>query len=227
MHLQRLSSVLVAWTMLFAPMGAHETWAERVILIHYGEPGEQPEAYKPEQITDLSAIAADGSPLTVTARAVGGAAVAVASAVGDPAAVFYTMRLGHYVITGDDWKPATAAEADAAAKSWSGSFTATSILVWHPSLAQPRNRPIELVPLADPAAIAAGGSLPLRAFRDGRPLAGLTIHRGDGAAPLVSDGLGDIAVPVRSGQQVVIGNFEEVAGGRTTGHLAVLSFRRP
>lgn len=227
MHLLRSSiAIAVSWALVLAPVAAHETWAERVILIHYGEPGGPLDPYKPEQIAELAAIAGDGSALAVTARPVGGAAVAVASPQGDPAAVFYTMRLGHYAITGEEWKPATAEEAAAAAKSWTGSFTATSILAWHPDLARHRGRGIELVPLVDPDAVAEGRPLPVRAYRDGRPAAGVQVHQGEGVPALRSDAAGDLAVPLRSGHQVIIGSFDEVAGGRTTGHIAVLSFTR-
>ncbi len=227
MILRHLSAIILAWGLVFAPAAAHETWAEQVILIHYGEPGGPLDSYKPEQIRDLSAIGGDGAALAVTARSVGGSAVAVSSPGGDPAAVFYAMQLGHYVITGDDWKPATAEAAANAAKTWTGAFTATSILAWHPSLAQPRGRSIELVPLADPASVPEGQPLQLRAFRDGKPLAGVTVHRGEGVPPLVSDAAGDLAVPVRKGHQVILGNLDVVVGGRTTGHIAVLSFHHP
>ncbi|MBN8525153.1 MAG: DUF4198 domain-containing protein [Planctomycetes bacterium] len=227
MHLLRSSIAIAAsWALVLGPVAAHETWAERVILIHYGEPGGPLDPYKPEQISAVAAIAADGSPLAVTARAVGGAAVAVDSPAGDPAAVFYTMQLGHYVITGEEWTTATAEAAAAAAKSWSGSFTATSILSWHPELARQRGRSIELVPLVDPDSLAAGQPLPMRAYRDGRPVAGVQVHQGEGVPPLRSDAAGDLAVPLRHGHQVIIGSLDEVDGGRTTGHLAVLSFTR-
>lgn len=224
MRLHLVPATVLAWSLVLAPAHGHETWAERVILIHYGEPGGPLDPYRPEQVSAISAIAPDGSAMAVSARPVGGAAVAVTTPGGDPAAVFYTMDLGHYVITGEEWKPASAEAAIAAGKSWSGSFTATSILAWHPSLARPRGRAIELVPLADPSSIPAGQPLPMRAFRDGRPFAGLSVHRGEGEAAIVSDASGDLAVPLRSGHQVIVGGHDEVSGGRTTGHLAVLSF---
>lgn len=227
MHLRHLAATALAWSLVSAPATAHETWAERIILIHYGEPGGPLDPYAPEQIRNLSAIAADGSALAVAASPVGSAAVAVSSPGGDPAAVFYTMQLGHYIIAGDDWQPATATEAAAAAKSWTGSYTVTSILAWHPSLTQHRERSVELVPLADPASLPDGQALPVRAFRAGQPLAGMTVHLGEGLQPLVSDAAGDLAVPVRRGHQVILGSLDEVAEGRTTGHIAILSFQRP
>jgi hypothetical protein len=227
MILKQIGAILLAWGLVFTPSFAHETWAERVILIHYGEPGGPLDAYKPEQIGELSAIDRDGKPLAITARSIGGAAVAVTAATGDPAAVFYAMQLGHYVITGEDWKPATAQEAAAAGKSWTGLFTATSILTWHPSLAQSRQRAIELVPLTDPAMVPVGQPLRLRAYRQGKPVVGVQVSGGDGKPPLVSDADGLLSVPVRSGHQVILGSLDEVVDGRTKGWLAILSFRCP
>lgn len=221
----RFAACLLAVACAAMPAIAHETWADRVILIHYGEPGGPLDPYKPEQITAITAIAADGSALAVTARAIGGVAVAVDSPAGDPAAVFYSMDLGHYAITGDDWKKATAEEAATAEKSWTGSFTATSILAWHPELTRPRGRSIELVPLADPLSLAEGQPLPLRAYRDGKPVAGFTLYR-DGAEPVVSDADGGLSVPLRAGHQVLVGGIDQIDGPRTIGHLAVLSFTR-
>lgn len=221
-----LAITVLAWTIVLAPVHAHETWAERAILIQFGEPGAPGlDAYKPGQVRELSAIGIGGAAVPVTALPIGQAAVVVKPSGGtDPAAVFFTLQLGHYVITGDDWKDATAAEAAAAPTLWVGSYTVTSILAWHPGLAEPRARAIELVPLVDPLALAVGAPLPLRAFRDGRPQAGLTIELGEGAKPVVSDAAGNLSVPVRVGHQVILGSLDEVAGGHTVGRMAVLSF---
>jgi hypothetical protein len=222
-----IGTPIIAWALVLMSVSAHETWAEPVILIHYSEPGGPLDAYKPDQVTDVSAIGADGHAVPVALRAVGGAAVAVTAEGGEPAALFYAMRLGHYVINGDDWLPATAEEAAAAQKSWTGQFSATSILTWHPALSQPRQRPIELIPDVDPSSIPVGQLLPLRAYRHGRPAAGVQIYAGEGKPPLSSDADGRLSIPVRAGHQVITASIDEVVGGRTMGWIATLSFRHP
>jgi hypothetical protein len=227
MHpIRTCATIALAWALVLGPASAHETWAERVILIHYGEPGEALDAYEPGQISALSAIAADGTAVVVSATAVGGQAVAVVPAAGDPAAVFYRMQLSHYIIAGDTWTKASATDAAAAAKTWVGSYTVTSILAWHASLAQPRGRDIELVPLVDPQSVAVGADLPLRAFRAGKPIAGMEVHLGEGVPPAVSDAAGNLSVAVKAGHQVILGSIDAVNAGHTTGYLAVLSFNR-
>lgn len=227
MHpIRTCATIALAWALVLSPVSAHETWAERVILIHYGEPGEALDAYEPGQISALSAIGPDGAAVVVNAKTVGGQAVAVVPAAGDPAAVFYRMQLSHYIIAGDTWTKASAADAATAAKTWVGSYTVTSILAWHASLAQPRDREVELVPLADPQSVAVGAALPLRAYRAGKPVAGMEVQLGAGVPPAVSDAAGNLSVPLKAGHQVILGGIDEVTGGHTTGHLAVLSFNR-
>ena len=220
-----LSVSLLSWAMVFMPLWAHDAWADRVILIHFGEPGEALDAYQPDQIRDLSAITADGQPLAVSGKPVGEQAIVVDSPTGEPAAVFFTMALPHYIITADDWKKASKEDALKAAKSWTGSYTVTSIFAWQPSLAQSRNRHVELVPLVDPLSVRPGGKLALRAYRDGKPVAGLTVGGHEDNSPkYVSDTEGNLAVPLTTGRQIILGSIDEVDGGHTVGHLAVLSF---
>jgi len=226
-----LSTVALSWALVLAPLAAHEAWAERVVLIHYGHAGaDATDPYEPDRVRAIAAIDAEGAALEVAARAIGGAAVAVTAQQGDPAAVFFILDTPHYIVTGsgDDrsWDEASAEEAAAAPQSWVGSYHATSIFTWHRSLSQPRGGAIQLVPLADPLSLADGAPLPLRAYRDGEPLAGLELH-GSGDEPLVSDAEGHLRVPLQSGLNVLVGKFDVVTDGRTRGYRAVLSFTRP
>lgn len=205
---------------------AHEAWVEPALLVHFGEPGESLDAVKLAQVRDASALAADGSKLSLQPVAVGEQAVILRPEAGPtPAVVFFTMDLAHYIVDGENWTEAPAAEARKAPKSWSGSYTVISLLAWTPSLVEPRDRNIELVPEADPFAIAPGGELILRAYRHGKPVAGVKI--GDGEAAPLSDADGRIRVFVKQGRNIILGNLKETEGGHTTSHLAVLSFTRP
>lgn len=228
-----LATVALAWALVLYPLPAHETWAERVILIHYGYlGGDKVDAYTPDQVHDLAAIARDGSVLPVTALPVGGASVAIRHAGDqDPAAVFYRLQLGHWTISGsgdaEQWTEATAEAAAQAERSWTGSYSVTSIFAWNAALSQPRGGSIELLPLIDPATVAIGAPLPLRVYRNGEPLAGFTIEaEEEGTATIVSAADGTLAVPLQAGHQVILGNIDVVSDGHTVGHMAVLSFRR-
>lgn len=208
------------------PLYAHEAWAEKVILIHFGEPGEnKTDAYKPDQILNLAAIDHNGAEISVSGRPVGEASMVVHhDDKVSPSAVFFTMQLNPYIITGDDWKISTATAAAKAEKSWVGSYTVTSILDWHETLTKSRGRHIELVPLKNPFDLNAGETLPLRVYRNGKPAKGVSISLGENMSPVVSDKNGNIEVPIKAGHQVILGNIDEVKNGHTIGHMAVLSF---
>lgn len=221
-----IASSALAWMLVFQPAYAHEAWASRVILIQYGDiGGDHLDTYHPDRISGLAAIDASGIAVAVRPVSIGEAGVVVDAGATDPAAVFFAMAFDHYLVDGEQWTKITAEEAAQAkdAKTWTGSYTATSIFTWTDALTAGRDRSIELVPQTDPTILAAGTDLPLLALREGKPAPGITVELGNDRK-VISDAEGRLTVPVTGGHQIIIGGIETVTDGHTVYAGAVLSF---
>lgn len=195
------ASLSLAWcaaAMLFIPAHAHDVFAQRVLLIQFGDADERLDPYHPDQVTAVRAMASDGTALPVTLLPIGETGVTIQSPAGDPIAVTVHWDGGYRVkpTPGDKWQKATRAEAEAAGAYLHSSVISLRVFAWHPALATPHGTDLEIVPLADPAAATVGGHLPVRVLRDGKPLSGVALRTGDAKDALLSDDSGLVQIPL-------------------------------
>jgi nickel transport protein len=94
-------------------------------------------------------------------------------------------------------------------RSWLSEESIKLIDAWVPALAAPLARGLELVPLSDPHAVAAGDKLRVQAMWQGQPKAGVTVaYQGNPRGVAGEDGIVNIRLR-QSGIQVISASFEE------------------
>jgi len=92
--------------------------------------------------------------------------------------------------------------------SWRSVESVKGIASWLPALARPLTRWLELVPTSDPLRVAAGDKLGLIAYREGRPVPGVTVAYA-GETRGVTDAEGRINIRLRqSGFQHIQASLE-------------------
>jgi len=189
---------LSAAASLLIPTHAHDVFAERVLLIHFGDAGERLDPYHPDQVTAVRAIASDGAALPVTMLPIGETGVTIQSPNGDLIAVAVHWDGGYRVkpTLEGKWQKTTRAEAEAAGAYRHSTLISLRVFAWHPALATPHGTDLELLPLTDPAAATVGGHLQVRIVRDGKPLAGVALRTGESKDDLLSDANGVVQVPL-------------------------------
>ena len=218
-------TILLFNLLAFKNLSGHETWVSPVLLIQFGE-GDKPhlDAYHPKKISLLSAVDIKGNELAVKPKHIGEASVIVEPQQNvTPSAIFYTIAYDDYIIKGEDWIKSTPEEAADAEKSWSGSYTSTSILKWNDTLVKALQRSIEIVPLVNPNDLKKGDRLSLQIFRYGKPLPEADVYLG-GDKKSKSDQNGKFSVPIKGGHQVIIASVNEENNNKTTFFGATISF---
>ena len=224
----------VAAPMIFFSMadtvGAHATWiaerASKYAVVH-GE-GASNEAYDPAKVGSASAFDTAGAAVAVelerTARN-----VVLQPAEG--AAVLST-------VFDEGWWPEDAdgewhnppAELFPGFRA-SGKYATYSVAYVAPTTVQnPVGHRLEIVPLADPTALAAGGKLPVRVLWDGAPLQGVSVTNDvlsdwDIGTPLTdADDKTTITVANTGLNVAQVYREVEIAAKPVEGHQAGLSF---
>jgi len=181
---------------LAGPAVAHDAWLTfagdaptRRVVVHYGHPDDRPPALG-DKVLDLAVFRPAGSVSLVAGLAVerdGEAVVAVSKPFADDGHGLAVARYdnGYWVKTKDGlYHNATRRMVpDAAEVFWSGKFAKALSgpgAPWQKEF----GHDLEIVPLADPAAVRRGGELVLRVLFKGKPLAGAEVERGDGVTPV-------------------------------------------
>jgi uncharacterized GH25 family protein len=228
-----LSAIALASLVAILPAQAHDVWltlagapgAARV-LVHYGHPDDRPPALA-DKVLDLTWISSAGTRQLTRELRVGmaaGAVVAQSNPVEDAAPALVAARYdnGLWVKTADGvYRNASPRMVpDAAETLWSGKY-AKALSGPGAPWSRVMQHTLELVPLADPAALKPGATLPVRVLFQGRPLAGAEVERGDGVTALpesaiprfTSDAEGIARVPiVAPGAQLLVIDHKVVPG---------------
>ncbi|NVO15259.1 MAG: DUF4198 domain-containing protein [Rhodoplanes sp.] len=175
------------------PAAAHDLWisstgtgAEARVVVNYGHPGDRPPPLA-DKVLDIAATTASGSTSLAPRLApavVDGTFVLAAPWSGD-ALLAARYDNGFWVETPDGtWRNSSRlVYQDAKAALWSIKFAKALVgpgAPWRTVL----GHELEIVPLADPAALTVGSRLPVRVLFRGKPLAGIAVERGDGVTPM-------------------------------------------
>ena len=208
---------------------AHDIWltldgaaGSRRAVINYGHPDDRPPAFA-DKVVDLFEIKSGGktSLLTgLTPAVIGGTFVVETQPFADDGHVLLATQYdnGYWVKTKDGlYRNATRRLVpDAAESLWSSKFAKAVTgpgAPWQTII----GHELELVPLSDPAEVAAGQSLKLRVLFHGKPLAGGEIERGDGVTAVpekdiprfVTDADGIATVPiVKAGAHLLVIDYK-------------------
>lgn len=226
--LRCLSIATCAATLSLAPALAHDVWVDRVYLVHFGDPGEKLDAFDPAKVTTARAVDASGVEIPVTLLKLAEAGVLVQPQGAAPAAISITWDGGYRVKKGEKWETTTKAEAEAAGTFRRTVISAERLFAWSSALAKPRGAGLELTADADPAAVKAGATLAVRAWRDGKPAAGLAVTVGeDHKTTFTSDAEGRIAVPLGAGLQIIKSRVSETTAGAEQIQVASLTVDGP
>ena len=157
--------------------------------MNYGHPHDRPPALA-DKIVDLAALTGKERVSLLDGLTYGqsGAAIVVASKPFDDAGhalVALTYDNGYWVKTarGSFYNATRRIVPDAVDSIWSGKF-AKAVTGTGSPWTTVIGTPLELVPLADPAAQKPGDSLSVRVLFKGQPLASVAVERTDGVTPI-------------------------------------------
>jgi uncharacterized GH25 family protein len=216
-----MKRTLVILTLLLAGTAdsarAHDLWLESGPAgwqLHYGHrPGGHAGAHAlplpPERIQRALAVTSAGDTLTVApADARAGAWPAGA------AALFVLTSSGVWTKSTEGTKNQPPAQVAHPLASWRSVESVKGIARWLPRLAAPLGGDLELVPSADPFAVAVGEKLTLIAYRGGKPAPGVTVAYA-GEPRGLTDAAGKVNIRLRTaGPQFIQASLETpLAGG--------------
>lgn len=224
-------SITCAWSLVFTPAlmsttYGHDLWIDRALLVHFGDVGERLDPIVPANLSGLVAFGADGAVVVAKLLPIGEVGAVVLSEKSEPAAIGVVWDAGYRVKDGEKWKKATADEAKAAGTFRHTMFHSKTILAWNARFAEPFGLPFELVPLSDPLAVKAGGTVKLRAIADGKPIAGVVLGLDEPEVSLTSDADGVITVPIaKAGLHLLSARLLGKEGTGDFTRVAVLAFR--
>ncbi len=181
--------------------GAHDLWLEAGASgwqLRYGHlPGGHGGAtalpLPPEQILAATALTAAGDTLSLP--------IADARAGRWPAtapALFVLTSSGVWTRSTEGTRNLPPTQVAHALASWRSVESVKAIAAWLPALAGPLTRELELVPAQDPLRVAVGEKLTVLAFREGRPLAGVTVAYA-GEPRGLTDAEGKVNIRLRRG----------------------------
>lgn len=218
-------AVAAAMTLYADAAVAHDVWltltgpaASRRVVINYGHPDDRPPPLA-EKVLDLLAIRSGGKTSLLQglgARQEHGTFVVESGGFADDGHVLLAASYdnGYWVkLPGGLYRNVTRRFApDAVEALWSSKFAKTVTGAGAPWQTVVGHE-IEIVPLADPAAVKPGDSLRLRVLFHGKPLAGGEVERGDGTTAIAekdipkfsTDADGVAAIPiVKSGPHLLV-----------------------
>jgi len=222
---------LLLWSV---PLEAHAVWvAQRTgeLAVIYGH-GVEDGSYDPAKVKDVKGYAADGAAAEVKVLP------REKNVIIEPAKGVALIEL---MFDNGYWTQRTNGEWENVGKSKVADATSAGHYVKHVlAVVAPLSKPLaptglqlQILPLADPLALAAGKELPVRVLLNGKPLAGGEIipdyaNDPDGKGP-VTDANGEAKVVVRNnGLNVIALSFTEKLQGNPDaderGHFASLSF---
>lgn len=217
-HFHLFSAMLAAGLAVasVAPASAHDVWltlsgsaSARRVVVNYGHPDDRPPAFA-DKVVDLVAIRTDGTTPLVKGLTVArdhGALVVESPKFADDGHVLLAAKYdnGYWVKLADGtYRNATRRLApDAVETLWSSKFAKAFTgagAPWQTVV----GHDIEIVPLADPAAVRPGGDLKIRVLFHGQPLSGGEVERGDGTTVVAekdipkfkTDGDGVATIPI-------------------------------
>lgn len=226
--LRCLSIAACTATLSLAPALAHDVWVDRVYLVHFGDPGEKLDAFDPAKVTKARAVDSGGAEIPVTLLKLAEAGMLVQPQGAEPAAISVTWDGGYRIKKGEKWEAATQAEAEAAGTFRRTVISADRLFAWSSALAKPRDAGLQLTADVDPAAVKAGATFAVRAWRDGRPAAGLAVTVGeDHKTTFTSDAEGRVAVPLGAGLQIIKGRVSDAVGTAEQIQVASLTVDGP
>ena len=173
---------------------AHTAWLERTDqantwkLMFGGHQGK-PEPAVPGKLRIVTAVDANGRPLTVR-RTVTGADVRLAVA-GRPAmlALHYDNGIHTRTATAGPSVERPMSEVPGAVSATSAVKYGKTVVAWAPVVTRPIRQPFEVVPLSA-AQPRAGQPMRVQVRLDGKPAAGINIGRGEDNAQAVTDANG-------------------------------------
>ncbi|MDW8324885.1 MAG: DUF4198 domain-containing protein, partial [Burkholderiales bacterium] len=157
---------------------AHDLWVERLghgYVLHYGHQhsahaGSRVVEYAPAQVTQALCLGAQGRPMEARVERVWPVKLH-----GECIAVRFTLSTGYWSKTPQGTRNLPKTEAGTVFDSWLSIESVKRIDAWDAALARPVGDGLELVPLVNPLRLKRGDKLPLAVYRDGRPLAGVTV----------------------------------------------------
>ncbi|MGF1547542.1 MAG: DUF4198 domain-containing protein [Thiotrichales bacterium] len=205
--------VAFVWVLVSGGALAHGYWVERAagdrFVLYQGHlyaahAGDERVAYDPAIVKRALCARDDG--LVTAATPVVTDAVAVA---GPCRAVVFEMSSGYWsqTLAGSQNKPRT--EVRGALRSWLSEESIKHLQAWSEAFARPLGDGLELVPLADPFALAAGQKLRVAVFWRGQPLEGATVAYDEKPRGLTGVD-GGVNLKLRhAGVQVITATFEE------------------
>ncbi|MBI3516888.1 MAG: DUF4198 domain-containing protein [Proteobacteria bacterium] len=214
---------LLAAALLFTTLGlpqarAHDLWltvaGDGRIVVNYGHPDDRlpPD---PARLLELGPV--DGASLRPgIARTIVDGIPVLTSALPADARGLLVARYdnGYWVRTPEGSRNTSKRMAPTATTSrWSVKFAKAVVSAGASGFDRPVGHDLEIVPLADPLAVRAGETLPVRVLFGGKPLAGAQVERGDGVTPVPekeipryrtsADGVAEVLI-VRPGQQLLV-----------------------
>lgn len=182
-NLRKLALLLAVFMPMWAFAGvasAHHLWVvekDGDYAVCRGHIGESMDPYDPSCVTDISALAADGSEVSITRTDEKNQAVF--EAAQQPALVTVISAWGDRVNTTRGKKLMSREKAETEGLTVISAFTSTqySKTLFAPSKVSTRTlgMKFELVPLVDPTVLATGRGLKIKLLFDGQPLEGVSV----------------------------------------------------
>lgn len=195
---------------------AHDAWLmekDGGLVAAWGH-GEKLDPYNPQFVKEPKAFDCNGG--TVPLQIDKEKDRVLLSWKSTPAVVTIVFDAGCWVKTTDGWKHISKRKAKGkytVLESWKSDKYCKSLLKPCDSFARPYGLVMEIVPEKDPFSIKAGGTLPIKVLKDGKPFQGAVIKTGDvGHAASKDlpktdkDGKASVAIE-KAGPQLIIASF--------------------
>jgi nickel transport protein len=169
---------LILLGILALPASAHDLWIERNGDLHTlayghersGHEGERKLEYKPDSVKQALCFNADGQEIKA-----GKALTYPATLKGNCSASWFLTSSGYWSKTPYGTKNLPKTEAGAVIDSWLSIEGVKRIDQWDDGLSRSLTQELELVPQGNPLLLKPGGKLHLRAYYQGKPVAGVTV----------------------------------------------------
>lgn len=232
-HRSRRGLLCAFAAVLPAAAGAHDLWLERDGAAYVLRQGHKHSAHAGQELVPYAAGAAREAHCLDAA----GGSRPVKPAAGHPARIeadcgtlTVLFSTGYWTKTAWETRNVPKTGIAGVVKSWLSEETVKRVDAWSPGAALPASNWLELVPAQDPRTLAPGDKLMLRAYLDGKPLAGVAVAY-DGDVRGATAGDGSIAVRLRRpGLQIISASAEApLANGKADVivRTATLNFELP